>query len=258
MRARTVARLSVTPVKSMALHHPGRIHLERWGAVGNRLFYIVDEAGRLLSGSRHGPLARIVARYDASADLLRLDLPDGRAVEGQARTDGVPTITSFWGRPVAGRPVAGPFSKELSHYVGRPVRLMRCERPGDGNDTYPASVVSAASLDELARHLGVARVDGRRFRMLVEVDGCEPHEEDRWMGRRVRVGGAVLRVVEPDPRCVVTTQDPDTGRRDLDTLGAIAAYRGKRDGRHLDFGVYAVVERPGIVRVGDSVEPLEP
>ena len=246
----------MTPVKSTALHHPDRIRLERWGAVGNRLFYLVDGTGRLFTGGRHGPLARIVARYDAEADRLALAFPVGREVEEGARADGEVLSTSFWGRPVAGRPVAGPFSEALSAYVGRPVRLMRCERPGDGNDTYPASVVSTASLEELARHLGVASVDPRRFRMLVEVEGCEPHEEDRWIGRRVRVGGAVLRIVQPDPRCVVTTQNPDTGRRDLDTLGAIAAYRGKRDGKHLDFGVYALVEQPGTVRAGDPVEPL--
>jgi uncharacterized protein YcbX len=38
-------------------------------------------------------------------------------------------------------------------------------------------------------------------------------------------------------------------------LRAIAAYRGKRDGKHVDFGVYARVTEPGRVRVGDPAEP---
>ena len=45
----------MTPVKSTALHHPDRIRLERWGAVGNRLFYLVDGTGRLFTGARAGP-----------------------------------------------------------------------------------------------------------------------------------------------------------------------------------------------------------
>ena len=94
--------------------------------------------------------------------------------------------------------------------------------------------------------------------MLLTIDGCEPHEEDTWSGGRVRAGEAVLRVGGPVPRCAVTTQDPSTGVRTLDTLGAIKSYRGVRaqDGKSIDFGVYAAIEQPGRVRVGDAVEPL--
>jgi hypothetical protein len=31
----------------------------------------------------------------------------------------------------------------------------------------------------------------------------------------------------------------------------IKAYRGLREGKKIDFGVYGTVERPGTVRVGD-------
>jgi uncharacterized protein YcbX len=54
---------------------------------------------------------------------------------------------------------------------------------------------------------------------------------------------------------VITTQDPDTGRRDFATLHAIKAYRGMREGRKIDFGVYAEVVTPGAVAVGDAVVP---
>ncbi len=68
---------------------------------------------------------------------------------------------------------------------------------------------------------------------------------------RVRVGDAILRVVELVERCVVTTRDPATGERDIDTLAVLKRYRGS-----LDFGVRASVEQPGAVAVGDVVEPL--
>ena len=91
--------------------------------------------------------------------------------------------------------------------------------------------------------------------MLIEVSGCEPHEEDTWMGTEVRVGGAVLRVVETDDRCVITSRDPDTGAKDFDTLKTIAAYRGDDQEGGLPFGVYADVVEPGTIRIGDPVEP---
>jgi uncharacterized protein YcbX len=42
----------------------------------------------------------------------------------------------------------------------------------------------------------------------------------------------------------------------LSTLRAIRGYRGLRDGKEIDFGVYFAVERQGRVRLGDPVEPV--
>jgi uncharacterized protein YcbX len=92
--------------------------------------------------------------------------------------------------------------------------------------------------------------------MLIDLAGCSPHEEDTWAGRRLRIGEALLEVGGPVARCATTTRDPSTGTRDFDTLREIAAYRGRRDGHDIDFGVYARVLEPGRVRVGDAVEPL--
>ena len=63
-------------------------------------------------------------------------------------------------------------------------------------------------------------------------------------------------MTEHDARCVVTTRNPDSGEVDFPTLKTIAAYRGVQEGQ-LRFGVYASVDEPGDVRVGDRVEPLD-
>jgi uncharacterized protein YcbX len=91
--------------------------------------------------------------------------------------------------------------------------------------------------------------------MLVQISGTGPHEEDAWIGGPVRVGGVLVRVTKQDARCRMTTRNPDTGVRDLDTLRAIKDYRGVRNGASIDFGVYAEVLEPGRIRVGDPVEP---
>jgi uncharacterized protein YcbX len=72
------------------------------------------------------------------------------------------------------------------------------------------------------------------------------------------VGEAVVRLHEEVARCAITTQDPDSGVPDFDTLREIKSYRGTRDadGTHIDFGVFGEVEEPGTVRLGDAVEPL--
>jgi uncharacterized protein YcbX len=251
---RTIAKFNVTPVKSMRLQHPAQVRLERWGVPENRRFYLIRPDGRLFTASAFGPLLAIRPSYDPEAERLALAFADGTTVEGGTEEVGRSITTDFFGRAVAGREVLGPWAEALSGYAGQPVLLMKTERPGDGNDSAPVSLSSTASARELARRSGRPQGgDSRRFRMTVEIDGCSPHEEEGWVGSTVRLGEAVVEVVEEVGRCVITTKDPDTGQKDLDTLAELKAYRGLR-GTHVCFGVYGDVAEPGTMRVGDRVE----
>ena len=256
---KTVSRLSIAPVKGMALVHPDHVSLERFGVASNRRFFVVDADGRRYGQIRNGTLVRIRPEYDEAGGALTLRFPDGTVVAGVPQL-GDELVTDFYGRPVRGRVVEGEWSNAVSSFAGRRLSLVRSEEPGAGVDRGlgPVTMLSDASLDALARHAGVEGVDARRFRMLIGIAGCEPHEEDSWLGRRVRVGDAVVRLHEQVARCAITTQSPTSGIPDFDTLREIKRYRGAReeDGKNIDFGVFGEVETPGRVRVGDAVEPL--
>ena len=253
-----VSRLSVTPVKGLALQAPNEIELTAEGLPDNRQFYLVDVAGFLFSGIDHGPLCRIRPSYDRASEQLALEFPDGTTVEGRARGTTEAVDTEFYGRKVTGSVVDGPFAAALSHYVGKQLRLVRADQPGGAFDVQPVTFLSDASVEELRRQASREEpVDERRFRMLVGLAGCRPHEEDEWNGRLLRVGEAVVRVGGPVARCATTTRDPQTGERDFDALRTIKNYRGVRDGKKIDFGVYGAVEQPGRVHVGDPVELIE-
>ena len=252
----TVSRLSVAPVKGLAQHHPDEILIERTGVPGNRQFLMLDETGRLFSGIRHGRLVTVVAEYLRDPDRLSFRFPDGTVVEDEVRL-GAAEVVNLWDTQRPSHVVEGPFSAALSEFVGKPLRLFRVDAEGGAVDERVVSMLSEASLEELGRQSGhEGPVDGRRFRMLVTVAGIAPHEEDEWIGRRLRLGEAVVTVVETCVRCATTTQNPESGARDFDTLRLIPAYRGFANGTHVEFGVYADVEEPGRVRVGDPVGPL--
>jgi MOSC domain-containing protein len=253
----TLVRISVTPLKSTALHHLERVVLGPGGVAENRRFFMIDAVGRLLAATRHPGVFGIEATYDAAAERLALAFSGGARVEGSAVATGAAVTVDFWGRPTAGRLVEGEIVAARAAFVGEPVRLVRATTDGGGCDDHPVTLVSSASIRELARQAGRDAVDARRFRMLLEVDGTSPHEEDAWEGRLLRIGGAVLRLGGPVPRCDVTQRDPDTGRRDLETLRTIGAYRGRSGARTLDFGVYGVVAEPGPVAVGDAAILLD-
>jgi len=258
---KSVSRLSVAPVKGMALVHPEEIELGSGRVPGNREFLVVDERDRKFDQIEHGPLGLVEASYDAVADRLTLRFPDGAVVDGEVELrEEVTALLSHGRRRVPGRAVDGAFSAAISDYVGKTVRLVKPDDPAALlRRRGPVTLLADASVAELARQVGRDEVDARRFRMLIGIAGCRAHEEDEWIGRSVRVGDAVVRVLEEVDRCAVTTQDPRTGRPDLDTLRTITEYRGIRTRRgikRIDFGVYGEIEQPGRVRVGDPVEPL--
>jgi uncharacterized protein YcbX len=126
-------------------------------------------------------------------------------------------------------------------------------------DVFPLTVISTASVAELGRRGGYEGVlNPLRFRINIELDGCDPFEEDTWDGHRVAVGEAVVRIRGQIPRCVVTTQDPNTGLHDWNTLKQIASFRTPLPDRAgIPFGVYATVETPGGVAVGTEVALLD-
>lgn len=252
--------LSIAPVKGMALADVDEVELTREGVPQNRRFYLVDERGRFYAGIRDGRLVRIRAESDAEGTRLALTFPDGSVVDGEVELGETLESTPFYGSPRLGRVVHGAWSEAVSGFVGKPLALHRAERPGGGVDRArgPFSLVSQASLDALARQAGTEAFDRRRFRMLIGIDGVEAHGEDAWLGRRLRVGGAVVRPLELVARCAITTHSPDTGVPDFDTLRTIRAYRGVRpdDGKSIDFGIAGEVVEPAAIRVGDLVEPV--
>jgi uncharacterized protein YcbX len=252
-----VAWISLTPVKATMLHLVDEAELLESGVRGDRRFYLVSERGRLVSNKDHGPLQLVRAEYDETADRLTLRLPDGREVTGPVER-GEAVETTFHRRARSARLVVGPWADELSTIAGEPLRIVEPEWPApDRGRGGAATLLATTSLDRLAEQLGVDGIDHRRFRMNFGVEGVGAHDEDAWRGRRVRVGEAVVIPQGNVGRCVITTQHPDTGRTDLDTLKGLAGYRSSVESTEpLPFGVHAAVVAPGRVRVGDPVEPL--
>jgi uncharacterized protein YcbX len=246
--------ISVTPVKCFALDHPESLELTAGGVPANRRFLLVDGDNRRLRSSLTSWPMVIRARYDPAGERLWMRFPDGAELEQSALASGEPVeVDVHGGGTIRARPVEGEWTERLSAMAGHPVRLMRPEEHGR-LQTAPVTIISDGSLERIGEEAG-RPVDGRRFRMLFTLSGCRPHEEDEWNGRLLRAGGAVIRAGGPVDRCAMTTRDPDTGERDLDTLRLIKGYRGLSERRTLDFGVYAEIVEPGVVRVGDTVEP---
>jgi hypothetical protein len=238
----------------MSLALVDEAELTEAGIVGDRRFFLIDENDRLVNAKGLGVLQKIRPEFDDATRTLTLHLPDGDAITDTVTT-GDEVQTNFWGVPKPGLLVIGPWSDAISDLAARNLRLLEAKDSApDRGRSGAASLVSTAALASLAAELGVDEVDGRRFRMHFGIDGVAPHAEDGWLGRQVAVGEAVVIPQGHVGRCAVTTQNPDSGMPDLDTLKALARYRGDVETTEpLPFGVYASVAQPGRVRVGDAL-----
>jgi uncharacterized protein YcbX len=253
---RSVAAIFTAPVKSLSLEQPASVTVGYSGIAEDRRFHLVDAQGRLLTQRQEGRLVLVKAQYSAKSEVLTLRFPDRDSVEGPTELGGV-LNTVIWGRQVAGREVTGPWGEALSGFCGSPVRLVKTDSPGESYDEYPVSLLSQASIDFMGERLSSGRkFEGRRFRPNFLIDGCSPHEEDLWLGGVVQIGAELrLRLVAPDPRCAITTLDPDTGERDFDVPRLLLSYRPSARAPY--FGVYGAVETTGTVSVGDAVELIQ-
>ena len=192
----SITSITYAPVKGLGLVHAEEVELELTGVRDNRRFHLITSEGRLVNGKVAGTLVQVAAGADPNGTTLSLSFPDGSVLEDTVAL-GEAVETNFWGRQVAGRLVEGAFSEALSSFAGRPLRLVRVNEPGAGSDRgigASVSVVSSGTLDRLAQEAGEATIDGRRFRMLFGLDGVEAHAEDSWVGRRVALGDAVVRL----------------------------------------------------------------
>jgi hypothetical protein len=251
-----VTRLSTTPIKGLALHHPTSIDVAEGGAVGDRAFFLIDERGGLVSIAKTGSLVGLTATFDPQSQRLLIMDGDECCVDGSIEL-GEPCLANFFGyRDVAGHFVDGPWNEVLSARAGRPLRLVKATDPLGGRDVEPLSLLGQGSIHELAQQSGIASVDSRRFRMLIEFDGAAAHAEDSWHGRHLRIGTAVIAVGGPVQRCAGTTRNPQTGSVDLRTLELIGAYRGRQEsifGLGFNFGVYGRCVEAGRISLGDPL-----
>jgi uncharacterized protein YcbX len=254
----TVTRIQIAPVKALGLVFPDAVDLGVDGVIGDRRFWMTDADGRLMNNKRIGPLVLIRPEWDEGTRELTLAFPDGSTVAGTVEL-GESTEPIIYGEPLRSRPVLGPWQQALSDFAAEPLSLWWSEHGAvdRGRHGGVASLISRGSLARIGEVAETGPLDGRRFRMLIEVDGVDPHAEDAWIGRRVQVGEAQIRFNGDVGRCLVTSQNPDTGVTDVDTLGALARYRREGVTEPLPLGVYGEVVEPGRVRIGDNVTPLD-
>lgn len=280
----TIAQLWRYPVKSMAGERRDAVIISQHGIPGDRGWALFDETRQGISGGKRLPgLRRCRARYlsdpvaGAASPAVEIVLPDGATFMSDAAAASR-LMTGFLGRPVSFhglgargsetapritmqseteetvRALNGLVAGEpMPDYSAFPAERLLELRRGNYFDAYPLHVLTRATLRTLAQRAPDHVWDERRFRpnVLLDVPDGEEFPELGWLGRRLRVGSAVIEVVVGCPRCVMVTQPVDELAQDPGVMRTLV-----REVHHLA-GIYASVVEPGEARVGDAAELLQ-
>jgi uncharacterized protein len=216
------------PVKSMLGEQIARLEVDQRGCVGDRLWSIRTTTDKIGSGKGS-------RRFAAIPKLLEL--------RAQKR-DGTVVLTFPGGSTCT---IDAPNAADrVSDHVGQPVTLAM-ETEVSHYDDGPVSLIGSASVLAVARERGES-LDPARFRANLVLDTIEPFLEDKWVGRQLKIGSAILSVTMTSPRCVMV--DMKTG--DLpEQPGNLKAVGRVNDAC---LGVIATVVVPGTINQGNTVE----
>jgi len=263
------------PVKSMRGEPLHAAQVSERGVAYDRSYALLDqETGKIASAKRPrlwGRLLQCQARVVSADGAVRIVLADGQELLA-SQDDAGAQLSALTGRAVhlvRTPPPAPEIERYWPDVAGlllrdtvTSVRIGQGAPAGTFFDYAPLHLMTTATLAHLQALYPRGQVDPRRFRpnLVIEApDGTRGFVENGWIGRTLQIGAEVrLRVTDPSPRCVVPTLPQGELAEDIGILGAVAEHNRPAvpalDGKQLpSLGVYASVERGGVIHTGDTV-----
>jgi len=256
-----LASIHVYPVKSLGGFAVDEARLTDRGLQHDRRWMLVNEQGIFMTQRELGTMACL--HCSPLPDGFRVtDLRSGNTLDlPWSLAEGERHEVSVWSDALSALHGEAAWDAWFSERLERRVRLVYMpnaseRRTDEGNakgltslsDAFPYLVVSQASLDELNSRLATP-IGMERFRPNLVVSGGAAFQEDAWA--EVLIGEARFQLVKPCARCVVITTNQQNGERGKEPLRTLATYRS--EGNKVMFGMNAVGQVEGTVRVGDAV-----
>jgi uncharacterized protein len=272
--AMRVSDLFIYPLKSARGIAKTASPVDAFGLAGDRRAMVTDAQGHGITQRELQALAKIDVEIGAGAIRLSMEgEPDIRTAlpPSDRRMD-----VDIWKAVISAAIADDDTNAQLSRWLGREVKLAyfdetasrtaSVEWAGDETpvtfaDGFQILVTTTGSLKALNENLaanGEGVVGMERFRPNIVVDCDDAWQEDRWAA--IEIGGLRLDLVKPCARCIMTTQDQQTGSRDvanpMPAMGRIRLSADRRVPGPL-FGWNAVPRGEGTIAIGDAVNIVE-
>ncbi|HET9892090.1 MAG TPA: MOSC N-terminal beta barrel domain-containing protein [Mycobacterium sp.] len=254
------------PVKSMLGETLECLPVDEHGAEGDRRLALLDGETGHVASAKNPRLWRDLLTCTAHADAqgVRIRLPDGTdvAADDPGVDELISRLTGRRVRLVAQRPdgatLVRPDPEQLLELgldaeVGGRILRIAAATPGESfTDEAPLHAITTATLE----HIGVEALRYRPNLVITTPPDYPPYAENNWVGGKLAIGEARLRVLTATSRCVVPTLEHGPLPRAPQALRIPAAENRLDTGGHGKqpcAGAYLAVVTKGVIRVGDPV-----
>lgn len=260
-----IEKLVVYPVKGMSGNIVDEVYLEKEGFRGDRRLMLVDPDGRFISQREIPELALFKVKSEDHRLTFELD-QDRYHLDLNSQEDKL-TAVKLWSTNFAAQELDEKASEWISDKLSHKCRIVSLtsgsprikyfpKPPFQSKvsfaDGYPLLLIGTASIDNLNAKLD-SPISYNRFRPSILIQTHDPHIEDNWT--ELNIGESVIKIIKPCARCMVTTIDQNTAKRGSEPLKTLSTYR--LDGNKINFGVNAIVIKPGRIRLTDKVVSLD-
>ena len=255
------------PVKSMMGEELNSSYVTERGLIGDRVYALIDQqTGKVASAKNPGKWGKLFDFRAAFTDLLqiadnippvRIILPDGSQIfSNQSEIDH--TLSKVLGREVTLMKVSlekPSYEEYWPDIEGIAHREMVTDEAMPSQTFFDVAVIhilTTSTINPLRELYPEGRFEVRRFRPNIVIESRSEEKdfiENLWVDKKLTIGEEiVLKVIAPCTRCVMITLPQGDLPKDLGILHTVAKYN------QVHAGVYASVDRGGIVRRGDIVQ----
>jgi len=261
-----LSQIFTHPVKSMRGLQFSHAQVTPSGLAFDRIFMLTETDGRFITARQHPQLVLFTPTLLSNGIVITA--PDNQSVTVTfADFQTIKQPTEVWGNHFTAHLAADSVNDWFSQYFNRPVQLRWLgteltrrikhfpDMPLSFADGYPFLLVNEASFELLQERCPVP-LELIQFRPNLVVDHVPAFAEDSW--KTIKIGEIIFDVVKPCTRCILTTVNPETGKKSRleEPLTSLQQFRSKENG-DIDFGMNLIARNHGVIRTHDKVEVLE-
>jgi uncharacterized protein YcbX len=237
------------------------------GLIGDRVYALIDQqTGKVASAKNPGKWGKLFDFRAAFTDSLqsvenippvRITLPDGSQIfSNQGEIDHA--LSKVLGREVSimkaslEKPSYEEYWPDIEGLAQREMVTDEAMPPQTFFDIAVIHLLTTSTINRLRQLYPEGHFEVRRFRPNIVVESASEEKnfiENLWVDKKLTIGEEiVLRVTAPCTRCVMITLPQGDLPKDLGILRTVAKYN------QVHAGVYALVDRGGTIRRGDTVQ----
>ncbi|PIQ27426.1 MOSC domain-containing protein [bacterium (Candidatus Blackallbacteria) CG17_big_fil_post_rev_8_21_14_2_50_48_46] len=261
-----LSQIWIYPIKSLQGIELQASRFEARGLLFDRRWMLVDSQGKFLSQRKIPAMASLKVELN---EALRVFNPQGSFIQipFPPYPSAKPMQVKIWNSLVLAEQLSEQLDHWFSEQLGQTVSLVYLPdsslRPTSETwapgaevsfaDGYPFLLTSEASLNALAAETG-ASLNQRLFRPNLVVKGNLAWEENAW--GFLKIGDYKFQAVKPCTRCVMITQNPETGKSEhpqlLKQLQTQISWQNQAI-----FGENLIAHEPqGHLKIGDAIKPI--